>query len=355
VAALSRGQEFSMPEHVVYLLGAGFSAPAGLPVMANFVSLSKDQFASSSDTLQHYARTYEIFDRLAKVKNFYATDLSNIEEILSILAVNDVAEASTDRETFVQYLVDVVERATPTPSRYPGKLPSNWRALAFGEDRTLNDYGNFVLSLTRRGTSYDSTSERFSHSAVSDGLPTYSIITLNYDCLLERTAGYIRKFLGLEVNLARNAIPGPDQVCLAKLHGCTSDASIVPPTWSKGSVNLPTAAWKAALHELGRANHIRILGYSLPASDLNVRYLLKAAALRSFHLKTIHVGTLDHDGETEGRYNAFIDHPGYRFSSFNIGHYLGSITDQLAQHPTATAAQFLESVHRLFVLGPAAT
>jgi SIR2-like domain len=344
-----------MSEHVVYLLGAGFAAPAGLPVMANFVSLSKDQFAISPDSSEHYARTYEIFDRLAKVKNFYATDLSNIEEILSILAVEDVAQPTTDRETFVRFLVDVIERATPSPSRHPNKLPSNWRSLAFGDNRTLNDYGNFVLSLTRRATSYDSNSERFTHSAVNASLPTYSVITLNYDCLIERLAAYAHRYMGLNINLVRNGIPSGEQVCLAKLHGCTSDASIVPPTWSKGSVNLPTAAWQAAVHELGRANHIRILGYSLPPSDLNVRYLLKAAALRSFHLKTIHVGTLDSDGDTERRYDDFIDHPGYKFSSFNIGQYLGSITDRLAQNPGATAAQFLESVHRLFVLGPAAS
>src|SRR5437867_2141970 len=147
-----------MLEHVVYLLGAGFSAPLGLPVMANFVDKSKDQFSAAPDRFNDFAKVFKLFDELAKVKNFYSSDLSNIEEILSILSIGEMRAGGNEKARFAKYLGDVVTYFTPRVVDYPGSLPSNWRTFAFGQDRSHNDYGNFVIGVARRGLNYDSTS-----------------------------------------------------------------------------------------------------------------------------------------------------------------------------------------------------
>lgn len=339
-----------MPEHVVYLFGAGFSAPLGMPVMASFVSKSKDQFSAAPDSFKHFSEIFELFDKLAKVKNFYSSDLSNIEEILSVLSIGEIRKGGTDKTRFVKYLADVITYFTPQIVEYPGQLPSNWRTLAFGQNRLHNDYGNFIVGLTRRGLGYGGTSGSFSTSPPASE-PTYAVVTLNYDGIIETFHNYAKR-LAVAVPLIPNSpYLGTEDyhLNLMKLHGSAHDSSIVPPTWSKGSDRLPIAAWEAALNEIGRANHLRILGYSLPDSDLNVRYLLKAAALDSFHLKTIDVICLDTDGSVKARYDTFIDHVGYRFKNADLAVYLNGITARASDVPSGNVAAFIENNHTAFM------
>lgn len=344
-----------MPEHVVYLLGAGFSAPLGLPVMANFVSKSKDQFSAAPDTFSHFEKVFELFEKLAKVKSFYRSDLSNIEEVLSILAIGDFREG-VDKTRFIKYLADVVTYYTPKLVEYPGLLPSNWRQFAFGNNRAHNDYGNFILGLARRSLSYGGSAGQFSTSPSDGSVPTYAVVTLNYDSVIENLHNYCKRLalaVPLKLNTPSKLVPTTGDteyhINLAKLHGSGHDASIVPPTWSKGSDRLPAAAWQAALQELARANHIRIFGYSLPGSDLNVRFLLKAAALDSFHLKTIDVVCLDPDGSVKSRYDSFIDHNGYLFKSASVADCFNGITARADQTPRGNLALFLEQSHHSFM------
>jgi len=345
-----------MPEHVVYLLGAGFSAPLGLPVMANFVSKSKDQFSTASGKYKHFSDVFALFEKLAKVKSFYHSDLSNIEEVLSILAIGDFSEG-VDKTRFIKYLADVVSYYTPKLTQYAGgSLPNNWRLYTFGGSRVHNDYGNFILALARRSLSYTGSPGGFSTHPPDQSIPTYAVVTLNYDSVIENLHNYCKDHLSLAVPLNLNTPCASFQssgdteyhIDLAKLHGSGHDGSIVPPTWSKGSERLPSAAWQAALQELGRANHIRIFGYSLPDSDLNVRYLLKAAALESFHLKTIDVICLDPDEGVKRRYDSFIDHPGYRFKNASVADYFNNITARADGNPGGNVASFLEQTHAYF-------
>lgn len=345
-----------MPEHVVYLLGAGFSAPLGLPVMSNFVSKSKDQFSTASSEYKHFSDVFDLFEKLAKVKSFYRSDLSNIEEVLSILAIGDFREG-VDKTRFIKYLADVVSYYTPKLAQYVGTLPSNWRQFAFGNNRVHNDYGNFIFALARRSLSYNGTAGGFSTHPPDQSILTYAVVTLNYDSVIEKLHEYCKNVLALAVPLKLNTpckklLSDGDtayHIDLAKLHGSGHDASIVPPTWSKGPDRLPTAAWQAALDELSRANHIRIFGYSLPDSDLNVRYLLKAAALESFHLKTIDVACLDPDGSVKRRYDSFIDHHGYSFKNGNVAECFNNLTARADQTPGGNVAQFLEMAHGHFM------
>jgi len=64
-----------------------FRAVKVLPVMANFVSKSKDQFEAERDKYKNFRDVFDLFENLAKVRTFYESDLSNIEEVLSILAI----------------------------------------------------------------------------------------------------------------------------------------------------------------------------------------------------------------------------------------------------------------------------
>ena len=56
---------------------------------------------------------------------------------------------------------------------------------------------------------------------------------------------------------------------------------IIPPTWQKEYINPNlTEIWLKAEREIQKAKKIFIIGYSLPESDVNVRYLLKKGLYR---------------------------------------------------------------------------
>jgi hypothetical protein len=50
--------------NVVYLLGAGFSAPLGLPVMSNFLDRSKDMYFADNATYAHFLPVFETINVL---------------------------------------------------------------------------------------------------------------------------------------------------------------------------------------------------------------------------------------------------------------------------------------------------
>jgi hypothetical protein len=99
----------------------------------------------------------------------------------------------------------------------------------------------------------------------------------------------------------------------------------VPPTWNKALHPESIPAWRRAFKILKEANHIRIIGYSLPTADSYVKYLLKAAAIEAPHLKSIDVLCLDGDGKVKSRFDEFITFYKYRFVN-------GSALDYLTEH-----------------------
>ena len=110
--------------------------------------------------------------------------------------------------------------------------------------------------------------------------------------------------------------------------------------------------WQIARQAISRSNHLRIIGYSLPVTDNYVSYLLKAAILRSEHLKTIDVMCLDPTGEVKKRYDSFISFRNFQFFNVNTSDYLNSIyetTVRRGQDLDRTVYFDLEKAHKKFV------
>ena len=51
-------------EKVTYILGAGFSAPLGLPVMQDFLAKSKDLYFSDPRRYRHFERVFDLVRNL---------------------------------------------------------------------------------------------------------------------------------------------------------------------------------------------------------------------------------------------------------------------------------------------------
>ena len=361
-------------EKVVYLLGAGFSAPLGLPVMSNFLIKSKDMFAEEPKRYGHFGDIFETIKSLSLAKNYYAADLFNIEEILSILVMKEYASGYSPNKKFEQFLADVIQHLTPTPV-LPDRieqegLPSNFWQSLLGDDQQVYQraYGYFVASLLNLHVTTGENPFGRLTARVKRGDPpktSYAVVTLNYDKVLESTLEFIRHSHGgrdqgvhdsltfTETLLDGDNAQSHSPVYLAKLHGSVEPLNIVPPTWNKTANGKVSGAWKVAHKVLSDANDIRIIGYSLPTSDLYIHYLLKSAVLNSSHLKHIDILCLDSDGSVKNRYDEFIKFRDYRFLDCNTIEYLDwnykRTVALRGSEASAMAFDKLEEAHSSFV------
>jgi hypothetical protein len=96
-------------KNIVYVLGAGFSAYAGLPIMSNFVEKSRDIYFSDST----YENNTEIKEALNLIKNYSVIknimncNLLNIEELLSIYDMK-LFTANSKKKTIMQTFIKSV-------------------------------------------------------------------------------------------------------------------------------------------------------------------------------------------------------------------------------------------------------
>lgn len=336
-------------DKVVYWLGAGFSAPLGLPVMSNFLIKSKDLYFSDPEKYEHFLDVFSTIDKLSVIKNYYHADLFNIEEILSILDMNAQLGGERLKDSFLRYIRDVVSYFMPPISRYQGNLPSNWADFVFGYG-PWNRYGYFVCSLHNILIEQYELNGRpaFRWKRLQSPAVRYDVISLNYDLVLEWMTDFVNSEYPSESPLRfrreeSDTFPGPsEKPWLAKLHGSADSGVIIPPTWSKSFSQEIEPQWQAAHQLLREANHIRILGYSLPIADAYVKYLFKSAVMESKHLKTIDVICLDSNGSTERRYEDFIGFNYYRFRNRRIEDYLDEVAKRLGLNAISTRSTTME-------------
>lgn len=328
-------------ERVVYILGAGFSAPAGLPVMSNFLIRSKDLYFNDEARFQHFGRVFDTIRRMSTAKNYFNADLFNIEEILSILDMEEYVAGTERRGDFTRYVADVISALTPSfrvrhnTSVFPGM---------FVDDHLSTGYCLFAAALAHLEVWATDTTDEFRIQRNPKDRPQYGVITLNYDVLLERSVDVLNERCeeGDRVQFAqsvRDLDSEPAAIPLAKIHGSVEPLTIVPPTWRKGASKDVREAWELAHALLATATQIRILGYSLPPTDTYIRYLLMNAATVAPHLKNIDVGCLDPDGGVERRFSEFVTFYRYQFRQLNTTEYFDCLVE-VGRHSVETPARY---------------
>jgi hypothetical protein len=342
-------------EKVVYILGAGFSAPLGLPVMSNFIVKAKDLYFSDVKRYAHFHEIFELINRMSIIKNYFETDLYNIEEVLSILEMNEYLSENNSTEKFKMFLKDVIEYYTPAVNPYPNRLPSNWHDVIFGHSTLSKLYGFFVAELFNLEFKLENKNDMLitAKSNLSNTVE-YSVITLNYDLVLEKSIQHLNSVcVSKPLNFNNDNVVPSHSVILSKLHGCVEKMNIVPPTWNKTSNESLLQVWKNAQSQLKEANHIRIIGYSLPLSDSYMKFMFKSSLLDSRHLKSIDVITLDPTGEIQQRYDQFIDYNYYSFKNGNVIDYLTNLHDltnlRINNHAGPYIHRHLEDAHKRYM------
>ena len=349
-------------EHVVYLLGAGFSAPLGIPVISDFLFRAKDLYFREPEKYKHFIEILHVIGDMHKAKTYFEVDLLNIEEILSILEMKSLVTGQDMRSKFEQFIRDVIVATTPQipcPSvqvlargQFQG-LPGNFHDVLFGGE-IWRLYSHFIGALLRlRLILSEPRPEQYPIQQVLmdqiSGIGVdYNVITLNYDEVIEAVWRHLDTYCLDAPN--PGAIP---KFQLAKLHGTVS-GRLTPPTWHKLADSESVHQWSIAHELLGAATAISILGYSLPIADSYIRYLLESAVIDAPNLKRIDVICLDSpDGALRKKYTQFITFKPFRFANADIRDYLSArglvVSSVPGQRPIHHDFLGLESVHEEFM------
>lgn len=351
-------------ERIVYLLGAGFSAPLGLPVMKDFISKSKDMASSGkSGNYSYFENIFKMIKDISYLKSFINSDLFNIEEILSVLEMGYfVGDKTINIEDFKKYIKDVITFNTPAIDfNQKDLMVSNWNNFIFGHDKKLNLYGLFVLNLfqlriekTKQNVSGEMKMEFETKQIIrkDNVVRRYDIITLNYDECIEKFIKLINNVYTstseLDLGVTRDSSDESlNNIKYSKLHGSVSK-EIILPTWNKNISQPIVSNWELAYNILKEANEVRIVGYSLPLSDNYIKYLLANAFIDSGNLKYIDVITLDSDGETRKRYEHLFTFHNFNFKNSNFLDFLCSLMPIKLSETPGSDKSFIEFYSDIF-------
>ena len=324
-------------DNILLLLGAGFSAHFGLPVMSNFLIKARDLLRSDSAFEKVIDPVLKRHGDLHKVKSYVDSDLLNIEEILSILEME--AFTTGDDETprqFKRFINSVIRDYTPTYNFIlkKEKIRVNPHELFNSPDRIWNDTRGFFTALFNRNISVHQNAPGFCLSIDPNehNQERVGIISLNYDLIIENFLNKAKdqlepsgtgKFPSLIFQADNDTDPYLDResIPLAKIHGSVGGEgeSIVSPTWNKVTDINVRPVWRLAKNLLKYANHILFLGYSIPITDTYFRYLLNCSLKDNTHIKTIYALCLDNfEGTVEDRYKSLFCYPPFQFINSKV-------------------------------------
>ena len=343
----------------VFLLGAGFSFDAGIPLLGSF-SDRMYEFAlrrrANGATLTEedeeiFSAAMRTRDELDGYHGRAMFDDRNIEDVLSILSFNVLAGTRKDRDklkAMTRAIARTIELSCTV--KHPGLKLHRSSVISDGPDL----YRAFWIELFK---------------SMERGVKAPALITFNYDLVLERSllqtlistnfsqsrqlpfqqlridygyplhhgARYAIEYMTYEKNMREmqriegtrvkeTTIDDPKScttIDLLKLHGslnfprkkgldvdpltsfrnltgAIADPLILPPVFNKMTSDAPIGMWRKALDHLRRAKNVVIVGYSLPQTDIYMQYFLKAALGPNVNLNRIFVfdPVLFSDGES---------------------------------------------------------
>jgi NAD-dependent SIR2 family protein deacetylase len=304
----------------VFILGAGFSASAGAPVINDFLDTSREIFDNPDSALddaekQLFGQVFEFKKRVAQAREKFLIDLDNIEQLFGLIEMSHRLQKRKDvRDAMVYVIAKTLQiaiarkhqRQSVRLSLAPGfeRSSPTWVESVPRENADVvcpDIYTYFGLLLSGK---FDAPNK--SRSNV--------VITFNYDLILDDALRRIdvEPFYGLP-DCDVDGIPQREsRVPVLKLHGSTNWAIcprcrkvhvagvkftgdpgafrarlcskchkpglhllLVPPSWDKSEYRVTMRpVWNEAVNALKTANRICVIGYSMPETDTFFKFLL---------------------------------------------------------------------------------
>jgi len=306
-------------DHNVYILGAGFSVDAGIPVLNDFLF----QMRASLNWLREQRRDLE-FDAVRRVLTFRKEaasaglrvnlDLENIEDLFSLASATAQGTLEESVSTAIAATIEFSRRTAPVKC---------FEAIVAD---SLKRLGKWTCESSNNGSRrcvipyYDLYAGFLSGKAGPPGkFMKNTVITFNYDTVLEDALRNwsVKPWYGFRPDSAsydasRRCAQNveSDVLPIFKLHGSVNWAEdshrklavydnyadilkankrvvLIPPTWRKTFQDPLNDVWNAAVQALSEATRIIIIGFSIPPSDLHFKFLLAAGLQENISLRKI--------------------------------------------------------------------
>ena len=315
-------------DHNVYILGAGFSAHRGLPLISQFMRRMRDaheylvanhrhEEASAIETVLQF--------RLRSAAAAYRVqlDLENIEQLFSLASIAGDRYSEAIR-TAIAATIDYSELTRPAPTSsiridYEGQLeltlPALWqqKSSAPNPPRTVLD----ILAPFYQVA----TQALLGLLGKSTGTARNTFIPFNYDLLVEKALSELGHEFSYgfaaeqQIQLLNPQTTLRHQptalVRLLKLHGSMNWAvraestavtigadygalraaslipELVPPTWRKSFTPALQSVWAGAVDAIREATRLIVVGFSAPPADLHFKYLLAAGLQDNVSIRDI--------------------------------------------------------------------
>lgn len=297
-------------DHTVMILGAGYSARRGLPLIGNFLNRMRDALVwceRNGRSREALAIEEVLRFRLDAASAAYRVpiDLENIEELFSLASAADPHISRSVRLSIAATL-NYCQTTSPEAE------------LLYGAGTGLDGLDGYSLQMgvdprSRVIPLYDALAIKV--LGVTSPTRT-SILTFNYDDLIERSVrkvhgtvdyGFSARFEAEDGSwLSREGVP------VLKLHGSVNWAypgargkkftvfndyesiysrglspELVPPTWNKTFADRLAEVWFSAIDKLSTATRIVVIGFSIPRTDLHFKYLLAAGMKQNLSLREV--------------------------------------------------------------------
>ena len=353
----------------VFILGAGASKQAGVPLMGEFLDVAdaiwKEGKITDKDKV-HFERVFRAIGKLQMLHSKSQLDLVNLEAVFSTFEMASMLKKLPGFEQDeLPDLITSMKRVIVVTIEKMLKYP-----FSSGYAKAAEPYGDFckLIKELKEGR---------------NNAPDLSIITFNYDIAVDHALYYNN--LGPDYHLRAHA--GTERsVSLLKLHGSLNwgsstkhdqiipynlkdyfkdysfrnilsnvsevtlgigshlydqrerlevkgDPVIVPPTWNKSRYHSElTEVWAQASNELEEAENIFVIGFSLPDTDIFFKHLYALGTVGDTPLKRFWVFDPDESGTVKDRYEKLLG-PGalarFKYHKLTFEQALSHIDEQL--------------------------
>jgi NAD-dependent SIR2 family protein deacetylase len=310
----------------VFILGAGFSANAGAPVMWDFIEQAKllrddARLGLPAEDQKTFERVFKRLGELRVAQAKMEIDIENIEHLFSLLDM-DIEFGGRGTSSLRQDLIFLILRTLEKTIRPENLSVGAWglpmKGSGDNQKYSKGVQANYVELFSALA------SRRWIAGPLGipkDGKCQDTIITMNYDCLVDDCLARmgVQPAYGLQdAELPPELKRCPYGIAMLKLHGsanwfrCNSEPCkgrvwvkagtpakrleyfydphcpacgrggvepvIVPPTWAKGGQSeVLRPVWGEALRALKEAGRIFVIGYSMPSTDQFFKYMLALA------------------------------------------------------------------------------
>lgn len=329
--------------NVVFVLGAGCSKECGAPLMADFLDVASYLHSTGEvkDKASHFEKVFKAIGALQLVHSKSQLDLNNIE---SVFTAFEIANTIGKLPGF-------------PPEEIPSVLVSLKEVIVTTLEKTIKF--PFRGQYVNAPHPYDAFAELLKH-IITDAIPnhTVSVITFNYDIAIDMAL--YRAGLSIDYALDPSTSHGSVPVPLLKLHGSLNwalssdgvtpltlrdylqkysihgfkeagnvsipigtqlkeyfsqytttevkaEPVIVPPAWNKAEYHqILSRVWGRAAKELGEAEYIFIIGYSLTETDAFFRLLYALGTVGDKPLKRIDVFNPDDSEQILNRFKSLM-------------------------------------------------